>query len=266
MPKRLYCFLFVVINSFFYSTISAHPVIHQAINANPASIKLPDIDGKITGWSCANDGKDSVCSAIGLTNANKPILYVSENGSGSWQEVTIPDLHIRNTTAFSGISCTGSGKSALCVVIGNYDTRYEAFLAQSRDGGKTWQVQTFTNAHELWDFRSVSCAGSSDTAFCAVGGLDNGVYALVVTTSDGGQNWNQVKQIDGIPFPVLPDGFDVATCMQSPDSWGGRSHNAICLLQGETIFDQDTGEAGPYYAYTINNGTTWHGGKGVTGS
>lgn len=224
--------------------------IEKKLAKRAVSINLPSVDGCFDSLSCTKDGANALCTAIGKKGDGSPCLSISRDGGRTWKEVTIPGVPINAN--FVASSCSDNGVDALCILVGNRQAWYEAFLAYSKDGGSTWSLHDFNESTENWHFGTASCEGNTCIAAGAVQ-----LKFLIVRTLDKGKTWDKVQTIDG-HFPGFQP-FGKSACM----SVSGFFPNIICYVQGSSIFDPNTGEFGAFYAYSLNNGLDWHGGFGT---
>lgn len=121
-------------------------------------------------------------------------------------------------------------------------------LAQTRDGGISWNVVTSITGlpgtdHGALFAASASCNGFGSNTFCVAAGVF-GTYTsgppLLIQTLDGGKTWSKVASVVGLP------GGDIGAY------FGSDCRSSLCLVAGE-----DTTTSLPLLVQSSDGGTTW---------
>lgn len=83
------------------------------------------------------------------------LIVESSDGGNTW---SIVNLSLTDNGVLNGTECTGSGSTAVCVVVGtNYFTG-SPLLYMSTDGGQAWESPSISGIPTLGSFRG---AGST---------------------------------------------------------------------------------------------------------
>lgn len=152
-------------------------------------------DASLAGVSCP---APSFCLAVGgflktPRSANEQPLAEVWNGK-SWSQLTAPNPHAENGSAFTSVACVAVGK---CEVTGDFDY---ADVAQSVFAyglnGTSWTAQKQVNpvGQQINSDGSVSCTSTS--ACTSVGSWTN-IQALSLTERWNGTSWSR----QAIPHP-----------------------------------------------------------------
>lgn len=202
----------------------------------------PD-NGQFFGADCTGSNATAVCVAVGrdlVTNA--PLIVVSMDGGTTW--TTRSAAGATNNGAYEGVSCTGSGSTAICVAVGHDDNASQAMLAVSTDGGNTWTDTAIADNPANGFFKAASCTGSGSTAICMAAGQDLvGTVGMVAVSTDGGSTWTN-KTITG-NFPL--GNYTGASCV-------GSGSTALCVAVGTSA---DVIITLPIIAVSTDGGNTW---------
>jgi Neuraminidase (sialidase) len=202
---------------------------------NKKTLPFSSYGARIAKATCA-DANSKLCLAVGEEyNASydlrSPLLYVSQDGGNTWQVPTIKDLP---KGSLSNVSCTGSGKSTLCVASGdeaikqkNGGYHYKPIILVSQDEGVSWSVKTISGAApSSLTLSQVSCTGSTPSSTVCVINADS--YAPTkapkfIVSTDQGATWT-VKSVQTLstPEPLLY----ALSC-------SGEGTSAVCAATGE---------------------------------
>lgn len=141
------------------------------------------------------------------TTGNNDSVLATVNGGTTWVNQPTPG----NTSA---ISCHDDTH---CVAVGGRGS-----IATTANGGTTWTDHSVAvPTHEVWDIWGVSCV--SDTTCTASGGTGSDATfhpALLLTTTNGGASWSQIKA------PLGEHGTTSIACT-SLGCWAGGKQDAI---------------------------------------
>lgn len=179
-----------------------------------------------------------------------PLLVLSTDGGNHWARKSIDNVDNIVRGLFTAASCTGSGASAVCTVVGTNFIDASPLLVVGKQGGKTWKKKSFPDISKSV-FKATSCTGNGSTAICVAVGEKSGKPPspgpLIVVSSDGGNTW--VTKSISLPGEVFDSWFDDVSC-------SGSGSSATCVAIGEYYI---TGSAGPFpiLAVSINGGSTW---------
>ena len=159
---------------------------------------LSAIDGNIA-WALAQDGKNQY-----IVNE---VTKTSDAGQ-NWEVINIPNHDgLVNTSIFA------LDENNAWVVTYKLFGEFNQGIFHTADGGTTWTHQStavfdpvvggFPNIVHFWDAGTGVCLGDP-----------SGGYFEIYTTTDGGNNWNRVPQIN-IPDPLtdeygIVDNYSVA--------------------------------------------------------
>lgn len=179
-----------------------------------------------------------ICIAAGQALSAAPLLATSTNGGKTWGVQTITGSPGVATLIRS--SCTGSGATAICIVVGDISGGTGGpYLAETIDGSTTWSSVTIPGTVAQGIFSGAGCTGSGATAICVASGFPLAAGPpILAETLDGGITW-AYPSIAGLPAFGL---FESSTCT------GGS--NSLCVAVG-----QDTSVTGaPIIAQSINGG------------
>lgn len=198
--------------------------------------------GDFFGTSCTGTGSSAICVASGATGS-APLLVITVDGGASWTRVTGSPLPVSGYFDYPP-SCTGSGSSAVCAVVGTASNT--PLLVVTSNGGSTWtRVTAASPALPAGGYiYGSSCTGSGSTAICTVTGEEpNGSGAPFLSVStDGGATW-ALKTVSGL---TTTNGyFWPAACT-------GSGSSAVCVAGG---YDQ-TGNFG-FQAISRDGGQSW---------
>lgn len=282
--------------------LTTQPLLFQTNNSgitwNQVTVIGAPINGLFNAASCSLDNSlPRICIAAGRDTDISPspaLLAQSIDNGNTWSKVDITGLSLIEDSSFVGASCIGSGPSARCMAVGANDTNFTALLAQSLDGGTTWNVFDILGTPGSSYFTNISCIGSGNTAHCvAVGAISGGATLLLAQSADGGGSWGFVdlSSITSTGFLqnvscietgatnfCIAVGTDSATSphenllIQSINggTWtrvilpgivgGGDFEGASCTnVSGQAfcIASGTDGDRFPVIAQTTNSGTSW---------
>lgn len=204
----------------------------KPISGNPAL-------GQYVSGACTGSGQNTICAAAG-TNlvTNRPIIAVSTNAGATW--INAPIVGNPAAGAFSSVSCTGSGVTAICAAVGSDDDSGAALIVVSTDGGTTW-TNTPIAGNPAGLYSGVSCTGSGATAICAAGGSDFTAAPIIAVSTNGGITWTS-KPIAGAPGSGT---YNSVGCT-------GSGSTAVCAAAG-----LEFNTFGGILAVSTDGGNTW---------
>lgn len=168
--------------------------------------------GKLDRVTCTGQGSNMVCAAAGSLDYNSiekiPMIVTSFDQGQTWN-LQLIGYPYADYISFNSISCTDSGKNALCAAVGNFKTKTSTLtpmLFISQDGGNTWDSKYVKmNNTNVYYLNSVSCTGEQKNSFCAVGGVttyfSQPQYEFVSVTRDRGNSWTTTSSN---PFKSAP--------------------------------------------------------------
>jgi len=252
----------------------------------PSSIfnNLKSIDptfesGTFVSSSCTGEGEQAICVAAGNYSNGPtilPLLALTRDGGNTWtyppsilEDLATKIGHGFRGGLFTGVSCSGSGKKAVCTAAGAYFRTSGAnipFLAISRDGGETWSYPDFiyTKLKTLVDsdfvggvFDGTSCIGTGKDAICTAAGnycdKNQICYPLLALSTNGGKTWSYPPSVyKNLPL-ILGPGF-TRGFFNNVSCSGIANHN-FCSAAGQ--FLNVNGEAFPLAAISTDSGNTW---------
>ena len=167
----------------------------QNIKGLPSSSSLSAI-------SCTGEGSSAVCVIAGYFFKNfapLPLLVVSENGGKNWEVKSSADFPAGGM--FNRVSCTGSGKAAVCGASGNtmQDSTETGLFAVSNDGGVNWKMKTLPKKLTNANISSVRCSGEGSATICTLLGdyYFRWQQPLLVISTDAGETWAE-QYISGL--------------------------------------------------------------------
>ena len=134
-------------------------------------------------------GLSVVSPSVAWASGQKGTVLRTTNGGGTWTAATVAGAETLDLRAIAAISA----RTAFAMSIGDSSRIY-----RTTDGGHTWSLRfvstrkgSFLDAIRFWDARrGIAVSDPVDGKF------------LVVTTSDGGDTWQETAA-DGMP-PALP--------------------------------------------------------------
>lgn len=271
----------------YFSTTTNFPLLALSINNGQDWTYPPAIyqnlqtaidpsfqSGSFTSASCTSN----ICIAAGAFCSGMdcpvqlPLVALSQNNGKSW---SYPAAVFKNldskidpnfgSGSFVSSSCTGAGKTAICIAVGNfYNGTTLPMLVQSLDGGRTWTYPTsiFTNLpRKIGDdfqggnFNSVSCTGYGETGRCiATGSFFTSTIAnipFLAISKQGGHAWYYppfiYKMLKILVDPNFVSGiFNSATCSGN-----------TCMAAGQYCTDSACANMFPLLVLTSNGGVTW---------
>jgi hypothetical protein len=198
---------------------------------SPVSLSLPwpknvAHDITINKVSCTGSANDVICFAAGsyqlLRSAQdllpSPLLIATSNGGKSWSLKNIPNLPAKGE--FTASHCSGSGATAVCVVIGN-SAENKPFIAVSTDGGNTLALKNIVEDSDKVHLSALSCTGSAANTVCVIIGekMARGVEPVIVTTVNAGDTWH-------LQTPPLVDAkLNAISCT-------GTASDPVCIIGG----------------------------------
>jgi hypothetical protein len=234
-------------------------------NSNPISSSLPVLgvstdtgnswgvaniigvpaNAALSSVSCTGAVGSAICAAVGSDyTSNIPLAVFSNDGTAStWNVLSLPALPANS--AFAGVSCTGSGSTAICAAAGNGQDM-NTFLYVSVDGGVTWTHPTITGLPVKGSLTQVSCAGTGSNAVCMAIGQDQTADPyppLLVTSTDGGVSW-AVVNVPGITKNGYYRSIACTNATNDPSA-------AVCTIVGNNFTD------GMIQVTTSDSGATW---------
>lgn len=173
-------------------------------------------------------------------------LYLSEDGGGSWKELTSA-----NNSAWRAVFVSADGTF---FAASTYSPTY-SYIKTSRDGGVNWDVEVFPT-NPMW--RALALTGSADGRVLIAGSVDSKAWI----STDSGANWNQASYGDAYGFGVMDvacssDGqiqyvLAGSTILKSTDSGATWSETGM----GSHIWEQIAGSAnGQKIAVAMNTDT-----------
>ena len=200
--------------------------------------------GFFTGLTCV-DQMD--CMAVGV--GQNWIIVATTSGGLYWGVSTLCGLCTMNA-----ITCVNT---SICWVGGVAGTssqypNYPPAIWVTRDGGNTWTPQTIhlTTGEQITVVQSISCSNSQD---CTAVGHRTGTPGLILSTTDGGANWNQVVGPGG-----TIDLFGVS-CIPTTSCWAFG--NGIVITRPDTgaswIIQFQTSSAWINGIDCVNTGQCW---------
>ncbi|MDI1352006.1 MAG: hypothetical protein PSV35_04435 [bacterium] len=214
---------------------------NEGITWNP--VITPNSPGAFLATSCTGISNSALCTAVGYLGGDTitgiPLLYQSINGGITWSLVTTTN----NPGYFQATSCSGTGKTAICVAVGqDVSNNGTPLLYQSTNGGNTWTAVTTINSSGI--FKSASCTGTGNTAVCtAVGFLgfdEQSGTPLLYQTTNGGLTWNSVSTTSDLAV------FNASSCT-------GAGETSLCTAVG-----QNSQTNIPLLYQSTNGGITWN--------
>jgi photosystem II stability/assembly factor-like uncharacterized protein len=244
---------------------SIYPLLIKSLDNG----KTFNVDNKITNYSnkgtllttdCTGSDSKAICIAAGYLGdkkeSGKPYLIQSTDGGVTWSSISISG----STTTlglFKKVSCTGGESSpAICIAVGwrykNPTQNMYPMLAQSLDGGKTWNYKLINklSVSSTGQLYSASCTGEGSSAMCSAIGSYlpyQSTIPLLIQTNDGGQNWSNVEYL-----------FYTATSLDlifTDINCSGGNTDTICNVVGRI------GTADPLFNpviyQTTDRGVTW---------
>ena len=246
-------------------TASLQPVVFSSADAGATWSRKPvqglPNTGSFETSSCTGEGGTAVCIAAGYRLSNcassscpdgvqSPVLAASTDGATTWTMPTVPDLG-EATGTYLGSSCTGSGRTAMCVAVGFSDVRNNSpLLALSNNGGVNWTQPAIAEPPAGGRLVAVSCSGAEASSVCvAVGrriatveGKSTSV-PLIIASSDGGKTW-ATHTVEGM---ATTGTFSGVGC-------SGSGASAVCTVAGS-----DEASPAPILATSKDGGATWQG-------
>lgn len=136
-----------------------------------------DVSGE-TGASCSSA---LVCTAIGVSTADVPLVLNTSDGGATWTDQTPTEAGGGSNYALLDLSCVPGGTQ--CSAVGANGSDTSGYAMYSADSGVTWSTSSFSPVG--YTPSPISTASCPATNFC---------YALVTGTSglvstDGGATW-----------------------------------------------------------------------------
>ena len=226
------------------------------------------IYGGFYSTSCTGTEESGICIAAGEDDSEgsttsygiaQPLLFQTRDGGSQWNGImssTITPLpNLPTSGFFHATSCTGSGATAVCIVVGEDDTNVTAgttnpktaspLLAFSSNGGETWTVNMsttiplITNLPTYGVLNAVDCSGGGHTAVCIAAGEDDtnvvnnsgsGAVPLLIISTDGGGTWTVLSSatasfIANLPIPWTGV-LNAASCT------GDDLADTVCMTSG----------------------------------
>lgn len=180
------------------------------------------------------DTKLSIAVGQSLEGTQPPIIAQTLNGGSAWEMA--PGFKVENGVFFSA-SCTGTCSSSLCIAGGRETTPtiHKSLLAQTRDGGKIWNIIPLNTA--IGEFAGTSCASTGSEKMCVAVGFNT-----IAQTRDNGKIWEVVP-------PLLTRSMFFGT------SCNGAGSNAICTAVGRN--DTSAVPGLTLIAQTRDGGKVW---------
>lgn len=147
---------------------------------------------------CTGTGDTAICAVGGRNNSGGPkgFIGVSQDGGQTWQL----ELQTVGDIVFNAASCTGSGSTAVCVVVGQVTGGAQGPIYYSTDGGANWTL--FQTAESPVILRDVSCSGQPPSLLCVAVGSNTATDATILYTSTDGSSWT-ARTITGAPANVV---------------------------------------------------------------
>jgi hypothetical protein len=212
--------------------------------ANTWALKTPtgvSTTANFNATSCTSSGPTGICTAVGQDNSSlAPLLAMSYDGGNTWSMRGVTGVPTQGV--FRGVSCTGSGATAVCTAVGQDLTTSAALVAASTNGGSTWAVQTVPFPATANVF-SASCTDAGATAICSISGVDNATgNPLLAVTTNGTASWT-IPAITGLP----------AMAALASTSCTGTGATAVCTAAGTIPGSSQV----PLLLASNNGGITW---------
>jgi hypothetical protein len=126
----------------------------------PTLSELPD--GSLNAVSCSETEQPTVCTAVGGTNKNKPLIVQTTNGGTSW-EIKLLGKDIQGS--FSSVNC-GLDKNHIthkCTAVGG------GLVAQSEGTENVWNLVTL-NSDPSPSYNKITCASEGQQSLCLISG------------------------------------------------------------------------------------------------
>ncbi len=198
--------------------------------------------------ACNDEGKLCVVTGQNTGGSAPPILAQTTDGGITWNYVT-SITGLPSSGDFGHAACGGSGTTAICVAVGiNYDTG-APLIAQTTNGGASWNVvNSIAGMPDSGSFSSVSCSDdeAGPSTICIASGQVSGSKGnpsppLLIQTTNGGGSWSVIS----IPGIATNGSLNDTSCT-------GAGSTALCVAAG-----QDNDASIPILVESQNGGSTW---------
>lgn len=213
---------------------------------------------------------------LGWSSGGEAIVLSTTNGGSEWQMDWLPKPPFPwDTVDFQGVWFTDVDRGWLVAGRFPYNDSFtggQGYIARTRSGGDSWQLVRLDTSYDFYDVYFFD-----ENRGVVVGGEDSGMGAVVLLTTDAGENWSEAsipgeaKFLRGLKF-VGEKGWACGrngTVIHSPDR--GMNWVMQSTRVDTTLFDIDFADSlhgmiagNSVVLFTTDGGRHWERGYGGT--
>ena len=155
----------------------------------------------------------------GVSSTGGPAVVRSTDGGVTW---SVPAIPVSGVQDMLGVSCTGTGASAVCAAGGMDLSTASSFLLVSTDGGASWQNRTLDIA--MICYGGVICYPQSPTVPPA--GTPTSLYTVVLQSAQAASALTGVSCVGTAPN---------VSCYAAGASYAGLDHPLVFVSNDDTL-------------------------------